>query len=90
MNQIQTYKQNYRSQLNLTIDRDGQWILVKLRLGALIPRSVCLSVCRSVLQKLKKIYKTVQNISTKRYKILKEGVFVAPPFQKGRLSRKLR
>ena len=37
----------------------------KLRLGALIPRSVGLSVCWSVLQKLQKItklYKCVQNI----------------------------
>ena len=49
----------------------GALLFVKLRLGALIPRSVCwsvgLSVGRSVLQKLKKNYKSVQNI-TKRYK----------------------
>ena len=50
--------------------------LVKLWLGAFIPRSVGLSVCLSVLQKLqKKIqnftkhYKMLQNI-TKRYKTL--------------------
>ena len=46
----------------------------KLRLGALIPRSVCRSVGRSVgrsvLQKYKKIYKTLQNI-TNQYKTLK-------------------
>ena len=43
----------------------------KLRLGAFIPRSVgrsvCWSVCLSVLQKLQKIYKTLQNL-TKPYK----------------------
>ena len=43
----------------------------KLRLGALIPRSVCLSVCRSVgrsvclsvlqkIQKITKLYKTIE------------------------------
>ena len=42
--------------------------LFKLRLGALIPRSVCLSVCLSVglsvlqkLQKITKLYKTSEN-----------------------------
>ena len=48
-------------------------LVFKLRLGALIPRSVGrsvgLSVGRSVLQKLQKNYKTLQNI-TKRYKTL--------------------
>ena len=44
-------------------------VIFKLRLGALIPRSVGLSVGLSVLQKLQKNYKTLQNI-TKRYKML--------------------
>ena len=35
--------------------------LFKLRLGALIPRSVGQSVCLSVLQKLQKKFKTLQN-----------------------------
>ena len=59
------------------------YALFKLRLGALIPRSVCLLVCQSVglsaLQKLKKItklYKTSKNI-TKQYKMIKQGF---PPF----------
>ena len=41
--------------------------IFKLRLGAFIPRSVGRSVCRAVLQKLQKNYKTLQ-ILTKRYK----------------------
>ena len=36
--------------------------IFKLRLGALISRSVWWSVGRSVLQKLQKYYKTLQNI----------------------------
>ena len=47
------------------------FLIFKLRLGALIPRSVCLSVCWSVcppkitkeLQNITKRYKTVLNIS---------------------------
>ena len=50
----------------ITIDK-GE--IFKLRLGALIPRSVCLSVCLSVCRSVcrssknyKKYYKTLQNI----------------------------
>ena len=54
-------------------------IFVKLRLEALIPRCVSLSVCLSVSpQKITNNYKTLQNI-TKSYKTLKYGVFVLPP-----------
>ena len=75
--------------------------IFKLRLGALIPRSVgrsvCRSVCRSVglsvLQKLQKNYKTLQNLP-KRYKTLQNIEIrcfcTPPPFQKRRPSRKLR
>ena len=63
---------------------------VKLRLGALIPRSVCRSVGLSVLQKLQKItklYKTLQNI-TKHWETIKYGS--STPFNVWKLSRKLR
>ena len=71
----------------------------KLRIGALITRSVgrsvCLSVCLSS-KNYKKNYKTLQNI-TKRYKTLQNTTkhwnkeFLSPPpFQLWRLSRKLR
>ena len=59
------------------------WLLVvKLRLGALIPRSVCLSVCRSVGRsvcppKITKNYKTLQNF-TKHYKTLENDKIWIP------------
>ena len=51
-----------------------EYVFFKLRLGALIPRSVCLSVCLSVCRsvcppKITKNYKTLQNLS-KHYKTL--------------------
>ena len=51
--------------------------LFKLRLGALIPRSVGLSVCRSS-KNYKKNYKTLQNI-TKCYKTLQIIEIRSPP-----------
>ena len=56
-------------------------VVFKLRLGALIPRSVGLSVGLSVLQKLQKNYKTLQTI-TKCYKTLQniEIKSFCPPF----------
>ena len=69
---------------------DGLYVVFKLRLGASIPRSVGLSVCWlvcwSVLQKLQKIYKTLQNL-TKRYKTfgktVKEALAVCRSFLDG-------
>ena len=69
--------------------------VVKLRLGALIPRSLCLSVvcCTVCPPKITKNYKTLQNLS-KHYKTLKDAktrIFFAPrPLHVGRPSRKLR
>ena len=63
----------------------AQGNIFKLWLGALIPRSVGLSVGLSVLQNYKKIiklYKTLQN-STKHYKTLQNieiKSFCPPPF----------
>ena len=70
--------------------------IFKLRLGALISRSVGLSVgllvCLSVgPSKITKYYKTLQNLS-KHYKTLKNDQtrILPPPFHVRRLPRKLR
>ena len=71
------YKNNYaRYELKIIAEAslllkegDGGLKNFQLRLGALLPRSVGWSVGLSVVQKLQKNYKTLQNI-TKRHKTL--------------------